>query len=182
MLYILLISNVNVQTPLLQARLNSVVLKVSSWCVSSQTWDNEQGYRIDYSYLSIFFLFPFFKIFWGRAFMPLLIYSRLTGSRERERWGRETAKIARLQCACWPTQPGLYHMAPMACGVADLTSEPCNLCLMSLPHLSPPFLSVYSILPIKAKKAERISKEKRGKKRSSDRESNRLFYNTSEPM
>ena len=114
--------------------------------------------------------------------MPLLIYSRLTGSRERERWGRETAKIARLQCACWPTQPGLYHMAPMACGVADLTSEPGNLCHMSLPHLSPPFLSVYSILPIKAKKAERISKEKRGKKRSPDRESNRLCFNTSEPM
>ena len=109
--------------------------------------------------IHIYLFFPFFKIFLGRAFMPLLIYSRLTGSRERERWGRETAKIARLQCACWPTRPGLYHMAPMACGVADSTSEPGNRCHMS------PFLSVYSILPIKAKKAERISKEKRGKKK-----------------
>ena len=174
MLYILLISNVNVQTPLLQARLNSVVLKVSSWCVSSQTWDNEQGYRIDYSYLSIFF--PFSSFFLGRAFMPLLIYSRLTGSRERERWGRDTAKVAGSQCACWPTRPGLYHMAPMACGVADSTSEPGNRC-----HISP-FLSVYSIPSIKAKKAERISKEKRGKRRSPDRESNRLCFNTSELM
>ena len=51
----------------------------------------------------------------------------------------------------WVYRSGRTQMGCGARGVAGSTPGPCTMCRMSPPHLSPPFLSVYTVLSRKNK-------------------------------